>query len=154
MKEGTIIYERLTFIFIFNPHLLKLRPLSLAGSTAKFDAASSYAQDFVAKELPRQAAFIPRARAASGGKFDATTSYAVHFLSFTYHSTLKPDSSHLCYTDKGTHRVKNVSVQCVDLKMMTSQIYDFIPIEPDWLSASVCSAAIATFHTHSSKPLA
>ena len=48
-----------------------------AGSNTKFDAASSYAQDFVAKELPRQAAFMPRAKPASGGKFEATTNYAV-----------------------------------------------------------------------------
>ena len=51
-----------------------------AGTQVKFDATSSYAQDYDAKELPSREPAVPRSPPKATAKFDGTSSYKVSML--------------------------------------------------------------------------
>ena len=68
---------------------VQLKCQMCAGSSAKFDATSSYAQDFDLKAYHATESCKPGSKLVSTGKFDATSSYAV---SMTYRSEHLPHS--------------------------------------------------------------
>jgi len=76
-----------------------------AGSGLKFDAHSSYADEFGAKEMPAPTApFQPRTKPLSTAKFDGTSSYADNYIAYD----LSADGKRPAYRQQGPYQHCNI----------------------------------------------